>query len=397
MKLKCITCGKEFTPVPDRYTCEVCGPFLGTLEVVYDYERMKVTKETFMSGKSIFQFKDLLPVKSHTPMDFSIGNTPLFRFNNKCGLDTLLVKFDGVSPSGSFKDRASIIALNLAIELGAQKIFCASTGNAASSLSILSAHSDLTTEIFVPVSAPIGKLAQLAAAGANLHLIKGSYDDAFDVSMKVGLSNGWYCRNSAINPYLTEGKKTGAYEVLVQNNYKVPDFCFVGVGDGTVVSSLIKGFEEFKHLGLVDRVPIVVGVQAEGADAVKRSFENGPPFRPVSIAANTIADSISVGNPRDVVKACQYMARNGGAFISVSDDEIKTAIVELTRETGVFAEPAGAIAFAGFKKLMNQGRIHRSDSVVLIVTGNGLKDPSHLDVELPDAVTPEVVLEMIGG
>lgn len=397
MKLKCITCGKEYEAALDRYICEPCGPFLGTLEVLYDYNQIKDSAPFYNTGKSIFQFSELLPVKSNTPMDFSVGNTPLFRFQNKCGLNELLIKFDGISPSGSFKDRASIVAINLAIEHGVKKIFCASTGNAASSLSILAAHSDLETEIFVPYNAPKGKLAQLAAAGARLHLIKGTYDEAFDVSMLVGLKKGWYCRNSAINPYLTEGKKTAAFEILVQNHMKVPDYCFVAVGDGTVVSALIKGFEEFQRIGLVKGVPTVIGVQAEGADAVKQVFEKGIPFKPRAIEASTIADSISVGNPRDVVKACKYMMRNGGTYISVSDTQIRSAIVELTQETGVFAEPAGAVAYAGLKKMLGMGRIVAKDSCVLVVTGNGLKDPSKLEVKLPDPITPEAALDLIGG
>ncbi|MBM7561725.1 threonine synthase [Fusibacter tunisiensis] len=394
MELRCITCQKTYRPEPGVYTCETCGPLFGTLEVVYDYESISVNQAMYSKTGTLFQFKELLPVKGHTPIDSAVGGTPLLTFSNVLGLEKLQIKFDGVSLSGSYKDRASIIAIHMALEQNANTIYCASTGNAASSLAILSAHTRLKTVIFVPASAPKGKLAQLIAAGAQVHLIEDTYDTAFDISMKVGFKKGWYCRNSAINPYLTEGKKTGAFEILIQNDYKVPDYVFVSVGDGTVISGLIKGFEEFMKLGLVDRTPKVIGVQAAGAAAIKTVYEKGAPFKPQVLPARTLADSISVGNPRDVIKACTYMARNGGAFIAVTDSEIQDSILEMTTTTGVFAEPAGAVPFAGLKKMLASGEIRNGHSVVLVVTGNGLKDPSHLKVTLPKALSPEEALKI---
>lgn len=372
-KLKCITCGNEYKPTSTRYTCDDCGDLLGTLEVIYDFSKLNI-KKNFSKNKGIFQFKDLLPVESHTVLDEHIGATPLLKFDGLLGLDQLLIKYDGISFSSSYKDRASIIAVNKAIEHGFDTIYCASTGNAASSLALISAHTNLKTYIFVPSTIPKGKLTQLLVAGANVIPVNTSYDKVFDLSIDIGMKKGWYCRNSAINPYLLEGKKTGAYEIIVQNDYISPDYCLVGVGDGTVISSLCKGFTEFYELGIIDKIPKVIGVQAENASTLKKVFDKGEPFTPISEEANTIADSISVGNPRDVIKACKYVKRTGGYFISVSDKEILSGIKELAKSTGVFAEPAGAVSFAGLKKMLSTGEVTTKNSVCIVVTGNGLKD-----------------------
>ncbi len=232
----------------------------------------------------------------------------------------------------------------------------------------------MKTTIFVPETIPEGKLAQLTVAGANVFPIKASYDDVFDLSLKIGLKNGWYTRNSAINPYLLEGKKTGAFEIIVQNDYQSPDYVFVGVGDGTIISALCKGFDEFCKLGLIDQVPTVIGVQAEGASTLKKVFDSGVEL---TEEVSTIADSISVGKPRDVIKACHYLKQNGGYFISVTDEEIVSSINLLARETGVFAEPAGAVPLAGLLK----SNIDAKKLVCLVVTGNGLKDTSNVKVK----------------
>ncbi|MEA3423330.1 MAG: threonine synthase [Bacillota bacterium] len=372
--LKCISCGKIYEPTPNRYTCDECGDLLGTLEVVYDMKNIHLTRNDFDKKAGIFQFKDLLPVSSHTQIDEFIGGTPLLKFKGLLGQNEVLIKYDGISFSSSYKDRASIIAVNKAIELGYDTIYCASTGNAASSLALTSAHTNLKTYIFVPDKIPKGKLSQLLVAGAEVIPVKATYDEVFDISLDIGREKGWYCRNSAINPYLLEGKKTGAYEIMVQNDYSAPDYCLVSVGDGTVISSICKGFKEFYELGLVDKIPKVIGVQAETSSTLKHVFDNGEPFTPIQEEVSTIADSISVGNPRDVVKACKFVKSTGGHFISVTDDEIISAIKEMAAKTGVFAEPAGATSYAGLKNMIKNGAINKDDSVCIVVTGNGLKD-----------------------
>jgi len=382
--LRCISCGKEYSPEEVEYTCPDCGPRLGTLEVIYDFsilkKRLKDARWSTFSERGIWQFSDLLPL----PENFDelippllVGNTPLYRADKiagKYGVAEVLVKDDGRNPTASFKDRASALAVVKAKEKGYNTVFCASTGNAASSLAGLTAAAGLKSVIFVPASAPAAKLTQLQVYGAKVLAIDGSYDEAFDISMIVGMEKGWYCRNSAINPYLLEGKKTGALELAVQTGMDLPDFVFVSVGDGTVLSSFYKAFMDLKELGIIERIPTIVGVQAENASAIIDTYERGEPFTPADLDAHSVADSIAVGKPRDVIKACKYTKKNGGLFVKVSDKEILDSIIELARGTGVFAEPAGATAFAGFKRMKSLGQISESARVALIVTGNGLKD-----------------------
>ncbi len=375
--LRCITCKKEFNPKPGLYYCTDCGYIMGTLEVIYNYETIKdnskVKQKKFEKKASMYQFDFLLPTESKCKFDEYVGGTPLYKFD-LLGIKEVLVKYDGSNPSSSYKDRASSVAINRAIDEGNNTLFCASTGNAASSLAMLNAHTDMNTYIFVPATIPIGKRTQLEISGAQVMAVEGTYDEVYDLSLEIGLKKGWYCRHAAINPYLLEGKKTGAFEIVIQNDFAVPDYVLVGVGDGTVISSLYKGFWEFKKIGLTDKIPRIIGVQAEGIPAIKGVFEKGKPYTPHAIIGKTVADSIAVGNPRDVIKACTYIEACNGFFISITDEEILDAISELGKETGLFAEPAGAVAFGGLKKLIYEEKITDSDKVCLVITGNGLKD-----------------------
>jgi threonine synthase len=234
----------------------------------------------------------------------------------------------------------------------------------------------MKTYIFVPEHIPLAKLTQLQISSAKVLKINANYDEVFDLSLELGIKKGWYVRHSAVNPYLLEGKKTGAFEILVQNDYVVPDYVIVAVGDGTIISALYKGFWEFKELGLVDRIPRMIGVQAEGIPAIKNVFDKGRPYRPENIKGETMADSIEVGSPRDVIKACNYVEASNGYFITLSDEEMVQAIAELGKETGLLAEPAGAAPYGGLKKLINEKKIKESDTVCLVITGNVLKDIS---------------------
>ncbi|SHE38871.1 L-threonine synthase [Marinitoga hydrogenitolerans DSM 16785] len=374
-KLKCITCEKIYEPDEVEYTCPACGNRMGTLEVIYDYEDIKINREEFSKYESIWQFEKILPIEKDSYRTLlHVGGTPLYdvpKLSEELGLKQLIIKYDGTNPTASYKDRASAIAITKAYEKGYDTIYCASTGNAASSLAGLTAPTKLKTFIFLPASAPIAKISQLFIYGANVIPIDGSYDEAFDISMQIGEEKGWYCRNSAINPYLLEGKKTGALEIAVQNSWNIPDYVLVSVGDGTVISSFYKGFYDFYKLGLIDKIPKIIGVQAEGAAAIKRVYDKGEPFLPDDIETHTIADSISVGKPRDIIKACKYVKASGGYFISVSDKEILNAIYELSLKTGIFGEPAGAAAYAGLKKISGKLKGYK---VAIVITGNGLKD-----------------------
>ncbi|MCG3261046.1 MAG: pyridoxal-phosphate dependent enzyme, partial [Candidatus Heimdallarchaeota archaeon] len=225
--LRCITCKKEFDPKPGLYYCEDCGYIMGTLEVIYDYKSIKeeltAKEKKFDKKASMYQFDFLLPVKLKSQLDEYVGGTPLYKFD-LLGIKDVLIKYDGSNPSSSYKDRASSIAINRALEEGNDTIFCASTGNAASSLAVLNAHTEMKTNIFVPAAIPSGKRAQLEISGAEVLAVEGTYDEVYDLSLELGLKKGWYCRSAAINPYLLEGKKTGAFEIIIQNDFVVPDY-----------------------------------------------------------------------------------------------------------------------------------------------------------------------------
>ena len=381
--LRCITCRAEYAPGDIEYTCPACGPRRGTLEVVYDYAGLAktLTRETFAaSGRaSMWRYLPLLPfddVRFIQPL--RVGWTPLYRFpelGREFGLSQLLVKDDGQNPTASYKDRASSIVVIKAQEAGRPIVTCASTGNAASSLAGFSAATPLQTIIFVPKTAPEAKVAQLLIFGAKVFLVDGSYDVAYDLAAEAAEAFGWYNRSAAVNPFLVEGKKTGALEVAEQTDWSPPDLVFVGVGDGSVISGICKGFAELKLLGLIDRAPRVIGVQAEGSAPIAKAFEryDGASVPIEDIEAATVADSICVGKPRDIVKAVTYVRQNGGRFVTVSDGRILDAIGTLARRTGVFAEPAGAAAFAGLEALAEIEDLSGASAAVMI-TGNGLKD-----------------------
>lgn len=400
--LKCLNCGTVYDPKEVMYTCPKCGSRLGTLEVVLnEYPK---SHDFDIESKGIWAFSDFLPLDSnHYEVPLFIGNTPLYEkksLANKLGLSNLWVKDDGRNPTASYKDRATALAIAKAKALKVDTIYCASTGNAASSLAGLTAASGMKSIIFVPKTAPEAKITQLLVYGAIVLSVEGTYDEAFDLSMEIGNEFGWYSRNSAINPYLLEGKKTGAMEVAVQLGFKVPDIALVSVGDGTVVSSIYKGFKDLKMAGLIDKIPKIIGVQAEGANSVMRTFESEKFTMPVDMDAHSIADSISVGKPRDVLKACKWVKESGGYFVSVTDDEIGTAIIELARDTGVFAEPAGAATYAGLKKIAKD--FHGS-SAVIFITGNGLKDvraaknfTGQVNSVKPDVKNVKYILSRIG-
>lgn len=375
--LKCVNCSKEYDAGEILYTCPKCGNRRGTLEVVYDFT--PDTQWVMTEKKGIAKFSQILPVNECSlPTNLIVGDTPLYSSKNladEFSVKEVLIKDDGKNPTASFKDRASIIAVAKAKELGYTDIYAASTGNAASSLSGMCAGTSIKAHIFVPETAPEAKIAQMLIYDAQVFSVEGTYDQAFDLSLIKGEEHGWYCRNSAINPYLLEGKKTCALEIAFQTKLDLPDTILVSVGDGTVYSSFLKAFKDLKTLGVIEKVPRVIGVQASGCDPILQTFKRGEPFEISDLAkTDTVADSIAVGKPRDFLKACQYARQFNGDFIHVSDEQIGEAIIELARKTGVFAEPAGAACFAGFKKMAKQHSFNADDRVALIITGNGLKD-----------------------
>ena len=378
--LKCVLCGREYTTEETLYTCPTCG-VKGILDVVYDYDlvgrRLTVEKLAQNPERSMWRYIDLLPIAQRELIPpLQVAWTPLYhvtRLGQSLGLNELYIKDDGRNPTASFKDRASAVAVIKARELGFDTITCASTGNAASSLAGLAASVALPTVIFVPERAPAAKVAQLLIFGAQVLLVKGTYDQAFDLCLEVSAEYGWYSRNTAINPYLSEGKKTASLEICEQLDWQVPDKIFVSVGDGCIIGGLWKGLRDLRALGFIDRFPQLIGVQAEGSAPLVKTWREGTEeIEP--IIPHTIADSISVGIPRDGIKALRAARESKGAYVAVSDEAILEAMRILGRDAAVFAEPAGATGFAGLLKMLREGQVQPDERVVVLVTGNGLKD-----------------------
>ena len=380
--LKCLICGKQYRPDEVDYICPDHGDE-GILDVQYDYDFIdrQISKENLLnsSERSIWRYKPLLPVDPEaTVPSLAVGWTPLYhtpRLAKDLGLNALWVKDDGRQPTASFKDRASALAVVKAKEKDAEIITTASTGNAAAALSGLCASIQQANVIFVPEAAPKAKIAQLLVFGSRVFLVKGTYDDAFDLCLKATQTYGWYNRNTAYNPYMTEGKKTASYEICEQLDWNAPDRVFVSVGDGCIIGGLHKGFKDLFALGWIDKMPKLMGVQAMGSSYLYTAWKNDEDIHTKPpIKAKTVADSISSELPRDRIKAMAAVKETGGAFVCVEDQDILSAIPDLARSTGVFAEPAGAAAYAGLLKTVEQDRVAKDETIVVLNTGNGLKD-----------------------
>jgi threonine synthase len=404
LSLKCLICGEEYRPDQVDYVCPDHGND-GILDVQYDYDLIgrRISQGDLLhdTNYTIWRYKSLLPVQPDTPVPpLTVGWTPLYRADRlatELGLSYLWVKDDGRQPTASFKDRASAVAVVKAREKGAEMITTASTGNAAAALSGLCASVKQPNVIFVPESAPQAKIAQLLVFGSTVLLVRGTYDDAFELCLLAAQEYGWYNRNTAYNPYMTEGKKTASYEICEQLGWKAPDRIFVSVGDGCIIGGLHKGLKDLLALGWIDRVPRLMGVQATGSAYLAQAWANGedvltkPP-----IQAHTLADSISAGLPRDRIKAMAAVRETDGAYLQVGDQEILAAIPALARGCGVFAEPAGAAAYAGLLKAMDEGLVDSDERIVVLITGNGLKDVTSAMTSVeqvgtrPHHVTPDL-------
>jgi threonine synthase len=348
----------------------------------------------------MWRYKPLLPIAPESTVPpLRVGWTPLYeapRVAADLGLGRVWLKDDGQNPTGSFKDRASAMIVARAMELGIETISTASTGNAAAALAGLCASVGKVPIIFVPASAPEAKIAQLLVYGATVLLVNGTYDQAFDLCTQMCLSEGWYCRNTAMNPYTTEGKKTAAYEIAEQMGWNVPDVVVVSVGDGNIIAGVYKGFYDLHQLGWIDRMPRLIGVQASGSAALYQAWKDGVSAEAMQpIDAHTLADSISAGLPRDRAKALRAVRQTQGAYVSVTDDAILASIPRLARLSGVFVEPACAAVHAGAEKARLEGIIQPHESVVLLLTGNGLKDIRRAQQSVGEGLQVEPTLESV--
>jgi threonine synthase len=376
--LRCVCCDATYsTRIP--YTCPACG-IEGILDVEYDYEAIaqRLTRKTFAARpeQTHWRYRELLPIRADAVLPaVPVGWTPIVTARSLAkhiGVRTLYLKDDGRNPSGSLKDRASSVGVVKAREKGKKIIACASTGNAASSCAGMAASMGLRSVIFVPQRAPEPKVTQLLIFGATVLLVRGGYEDAYRLCQRACEDMGWYNRNCAVNPYLVEGKKTAGLEVCEQLGWDVPDWVAVSVGDGCTIAGIWKGFREMKELGLIERTPRMLGVQAEGAAPITTSFRTGKDVKPME--PHSIADSIAVGAPRNWRKALRSIRESEGSMINVTDEEILDAMRYTGRLAGVFAEPAAATSVAGIRRAVERGVVDRRAITLAMITGNGLKD-----------------------
>lgn len=381
---RCSLCGTEYLPEQVTYTCPKDG---GNLDVVLDYEEIKkkyqIEDIISRDDPSLWRYLPLLPVKDPggegTPLRMA-GGTPVYSpptLKKELGLRNLWIKDEGRNPSASFKDRASSVVVARARELKSEVVVTASTGNAGAALACMSAAVGQKAIIFAPKTAPPAKVAQLLVFGAQVILVDGNYDSAFDLTIEASKEFGWYCRNTGMNPFTVEGKKTGGLEIWEQVLLKLEDdslpaCIFVSVGDGNIISGIHKGFKDLQSLGWLKQMPRVFGVQSDKSAAIANAFHSGTETI-VPVSATTIADSISVDLPRDGVRGVRAARETNGSYILVEDEEIIKGISALGK-VGIFAEPAGSTAYAGLLKALKEGQITEKDPVVVVNTGNGLKD-----------------------
>jgi len=382
LKYCCIECGKEFNSKELHYLCDECGrdyvpgiPLKGVLEAVFDYEEI---------GRRWKQKPDPLLFSAVNPKFYPplpVGNTPFFRVRIP-GLKSgetassdypIGIKFDGLNPSGSYKDRASQLVVADALQKGITEIVTASTGNAACSLACLGASAGLKVVIFAPQNAPPAKLIQIQVHNAELHKVDGSYDDAFIAALEYTKIHNCMCRNTGYHPLTIDGKKSAGIEIYIQNGYKVPDWIVIPVGDGVILTGIYKAFLDLQRAGITQNLPHLLCVQAESSDAITSYWETGnyhDAENPV-----TIADSIKVKTPALAHWSVKALIETDGKGIRVSDAEIQEAQLELAKYTGVFAEPSSSATWAGLKKTVTKRWVNADSDIVLLITGHGLKDP----------------------
>ena len=398
---RCIECGEEYPEDPNRLVCSRCsgkqesgGTIRGVLEVVLKvlppaWPHFRASDREFLSA--------FLPINDDSAIPpLPVGDTPLLeapRLRDELGIPNLFLKDDTRNPSGSTKDRASLLVVAKAVEYGCDTVATASTGNAASALAAVAASAGLRAVVLVPAAAPPAKLAQMQSYGAIVVPVDGNYDQAFDLCTSACNDFGWYNRSTALNPFTIEGKKTAALEIAAAITPDPPDVVLVPTGDGVILAGLAKGFRDLERAGLIDRRPRLVAVQPEGSSAIADAVRSGAEKATMKPGAASIADSLTVEMPRNAIGCLAEIRASGGGGITVSDDAISAAISRLASSTGIFAEPAAAATLAGLEAALEEGLVARDDRVVLMITGNGLKDVAAAAAALPPLEPVEATLK----
>ena len=397
---RCIACAATHAADFAGFVCPSCG---NNLEITYDYAAIR---KDFAQN---FDYAPFLPVsKLDAPFPLRVGRTSLIatpRLGEPLGLSNLFLKDETSNPSASTKDRASAVALRRAMDIGADVIAVASTGNAGSSLACLSAALGLRAIVFVPENAPVAKLTQALSFGATVLAVRGTYDDAYDLCLAASDEFGWFNRSTGYNPFTREGKKTCAYEIWEDLGRRVPDRVVVPTGDGNLLSGMWKGWCDLHSVGLIDRLPKIDCVQSENSAAICHAVQrlrdqnnSEPDWSKVvidDVSASTIADSISVDRPRDGLAAVKAVIQSGGAAVTIPDKDILAAIPEIARATGVFAEPAAAAPWAAVQQMAQQSKIDADELIVCLVSGSGLKDIANAAAAVGKALTVDPTIESV--
>ncbi len=390
--LECIECHRKYPATEIIYTC-TCG---GLLEVVYDYPNINITKNDLKGALSVWKYRALLPVERQ-PVSLQEGGTPLYhveRLAKAVGLKEVYVKHEGMNPTGSFKDRGMTVGVTKALELGMKTVACASTGNTSASLAVYGAKAGIPAVVLLPAGkVALGKLAQALMHGAKVLSIRGNFDDALKLVRNLCDSEGFYLLNS-VNPYRLEGQKTIAFEIADQLGWHAPDRIVLPVGNAGNISAIYKGFRELKSLGIIDSVPKMTGIQAEGACPIARAIKNNASMVPEA-KPETIATAIRIGNPVNAVKALAAIRESRGTADTVSDEEIINAQHELASLEGIGVEPASASSIAGLRKLAEMGIIEKDESVVCVTTGHLLKDSEHVLAVCPKPIEIDATIEAV--
>jgi threonine synthase len=367
--LQCIECDERYSGGEPRYTCD-CG---GLLEV--RYEEIP-SRSDFTGPLGVWRYSSILPLETADSVTLHEGGTPLYdaeKLSDEIGVE-IHVKHEGMNPTGSFKDRGMTVGVSKAIELGIERVACASTGNTSAALAAYGAAADIPAVVLLPQGkVAMGKVAQALMHGAELVELDGNFDECLRIVRDLADEGFFYVLNS-INPYRLEGQKTIAFELLEQLNWTVPDRVVLPIGNAGNISAIYKGFREFYHAGIIDELPMMTGVQAEGASPLVGALQKSGPLEPFE-SPETKATAIRIGDPVNAPKAREAIGETGGTAISVTDEELMQAQVELAQHEGIGVEPASATSVAGVRKLLNEGVIDSTEKVACVTTGHLLKDP----------------------
>jgi len=396
--LECIDCGAEYNPDMVIYTCHKCG---GLLAVKYDFSRIpsNLDEKWMNRGLSVWKYAELLPIEDKKKIvTLGEGGTSLNKCVNlseKIGIKEFYAKNEGENPTGSFKDRGMTVGVSKALELRMKKVICASTGNTSASLAAYAAKAGLECMVLIPSGkVAFGKLTQAIVHGAKVVQIKGNFDMALKIVQEISLKRPVYLLNS-VNPFRLEGQKTVAFEIRDQLDGQVPDKLIVPVGNAGNISAIWKGFRELHELGLTERLPQMVGIQAEGAAPIAYSVKHGLKEVKFVEKPETVATAIRIGSPVNWKKAINAIKESDGLVETVSDSEILEAQRMLAQHEGLFVEPASAASVAGLVKLAKMGLIDKDEKVVCVLTGHGLKDPEIVLKKFPAPIEVEATSEAV--